>query len=106
MADRYASFANSGPGRTLVKRLGLPDPPRLRRFRPGDPLTEGPVLLGAAPGGRLAGPVGKQFDVTDVFADGIRYGALIFDATGITDSAGLRALFDFFHPSARSLRTA
>ena len=26
MSDRYASFANSSPGRTLVKRLGLPQP--------------------------------------------------------------------------------
>ena len=36
MTDRYASFANSGPGRAVVKRLGLPDPPRLRRHQPGD----------------------------------------------------------------------
>ena len=54
MSDRYASFAHSGPGRALVKRLGLPDPPRLRRLPPGDPLVTGPVLLGGAPGGRLA----------------------------------------------------
>src|SRR5689334_10908218 len=59
MGDRYASFANSGPGRTMIKRLGLPDPPRLRRWTPGDPLTEGPVLVGAAPGGRLADEVRK-----------------------------------------------
>ena len=59
MTDRYASFANSGPGRTLVRRLGLPNPPRLRRHRPGDPLVPGPVLLGAAPGGRLADAVRK-----------------------------------------------
>lgn len=53
MTDRYASFAASAPGRALVRRLGLPDPPRLRRYLPGDPLAPGPVLLGAAPGGRL-----------------------------------------------------
>ncbi len=57
MSDRYASFAHTGAGRALVKRLGLPDPPRLRRHRPGDPLLPGPVLLGAAPGGRLREPV-------------------------------------------------
>jgi 3-oxoacyl-[acyl-carrier protein] reductase len=108
MADRYASFANSGPGRTLVKRLGLPDPPRLRRHRPGDPLTEGPVLLGAAPGGRLAEQSRKLIEtagtaVTDTPTADTRYGALVFDATGITDSARLRQLYDFFHPHARSL---
>jgi 3-oxoacyl-[acyl-carrier protein] reductase len=109
MADRYANFANSGLGRTMVKRLGLPDPPRLRRHRPGDPLTEGPVLLGAAPGGRLAEPVRKLLEtsgteVTDQATEGVRMGALVFDATGIVDSGGLRALYDFFHPYARSLR--
>ena len=62
MADRYASFANSELGRTMVRRLGLPDPPRLRRYEPGDPLADGPVLLGAAPGGRLACPVRDLLD--------------------------------------------
>ena len=111
MADRYANFANSGLGRTVVKRLGLPAPPRLRRHRPGDPLTTGPVLLGAAPGGRLADPVRKLLEnagveVIDSGGAEARNGALIFDATGITGSAGLRALYDFFHPYARSLATA
>jgi 3-oxoacyl-[acyl-carrier protein] reductase len=108
MADRYASFANSGLGKGMVKRLGLPDPPRLRRYRPGDPIADGPVLLGAAPGGRLDEPVGKLLEAAGVevngaAADGVKYGALVFDATGITDSTGLRALYDFFHPYARSL---
>ena len=104
MADRYANFAGSAPGRALIKRLGLPDPPRLRRYQPGDPLTEGPVRLGAAPGGRLTDPVGEVLKSAgvEIAADG-PYGALIFDATGIDDSTGLRALYDFFHPAARAL---
>ncbi|GLX99876.1 MULTISPECIES: 3-oxoacyl-ACP reductase [Actinoplanes] len=111
MADRYANFANSGLGRTVVKRLGLPDPPRLRRHRPGDPLTTGPVLLGAAPGGRLAEPVRKLLDaagvtVVDPEGEVTGAGALIFDATGITRTSGLRALFDFFHPYARALQSS
>ncbi|MBM2616640.1 3-oxoacyl-ACP reductase [Actinoplanes sp. LDG1-06] len=108
MGDRYASFANSGPGRSLVKRLGLPDPPRLRRYRPGDPLTEGPVLVGAAPGGRLEDPVRKLLssvgvEAVDEAAEGAKHGALIFDATGITDATALNELYAFFHPCARSL---
>jgi 3-oxoacyl-[acyl-carrier protein] reductase len=106
MADRYASFAHSGPGRVLIKRLGLPDPPRLRRYHAGDPVADGPVLLGSTQG-RLAAGVRKLLEQAGVeladAADG-PYAALILDATGITDSAGLRALYDFFHPSARSLR--
>ncbi|MER7455412.1 3-oxoacyl-ACP reductase [Micromonospora sp. NPDC126480] len=111
MTDRYASFVQTGAGRALVKRLGLPDPPRLRRHRPGDPLVPGPVLLGAAAGGRLAGPVGKILTAAGVElrdpaagTDGTaRFGALVYDATGITDSTGLRQLYDFFHPHARSV---
>jgi len=100
MGDTYASFANSVVGRGVVKRLGLPDPPRLRRHRPGDPLTTAPVLVGGD--GRLADEVRKLADTSAAE----RYGALVFDATGITDSAGLRAVYDFFHPVARSLVTS
>ncbi|MFI7574629.1 3-oxoacyl-ACP reductase [Micromonospora sp. NPDC049497] len=111
MTDRYASFVQSGAGRALVRRLGLPDPPRLRRHTPGDPLLTGPVLLGAATGGRLAEPVGKILtaagvELRDPAADDdaeARFGALVYDATGITDSAQLRQLYDFFHPRARSV---
>jgi 3-oxoacyl-[acyl-carrier protein] reductase len=116
MTDRYASFVRSGAGRALVKRLGLPDPPRLRRHTPGDALVTGPVLLGSATGGRLAEPVGKTLTAAGVeLADpataaaasaadaGRRYAALVYDATGITDSTGLRQLYDFFHPHARSV---
>ncbi|NES26067.1 3-oxoacyl-ACP reductase [Micromonospora terminaliae] len=111
MTDRYASFVQTGAGRTLVKRLGLPDPPRLRRHTPGDPLVPGPVLLGSSSGGRLAEPVGKVLTAagvelvdpaaaTDAAA---RFAALVYDASGISDSTGLRQLYDFFHPQARAL---
>ena len=111
MTDRYASFVQTGAGRALVKRLGLPDPPRLRRHTPGDPLVPGPVLLGSATGGRLAEPVGKMLtaagvELVDPAADSdaaARFAALVYDASGITDSTGLRQLYDFFHPHARAL---
>ncbi|WP_433081351.1 3-oxoacyl-ACP reductase [Dactylosporangium sp. CA-052675] len=101
MTDRYATFAHSGAGKFLVRRLGLPDPPTLRRFRAGEGF--GPVTLGGD--GRLAEPTRHILDkLPTVIGDGERPAALIFDATGITDSAGLRAIFDFFHPVIRSLR--
>ena len=109
MTDRYASFANSGPGRAIVKRLGLPTPPRLRRHRDGDPVAAGPVLLGPASPGRLADPIRKLLTSANVDAREHveaeeRLGALVFDASGIADTAGLRRLYDFFHPYARSLQ--
>ncbi|MFG3422864.1 3-oxoacyl-ACP reductase [Micromonospora sp. NPDC048063] len=110
MTDRYASFVRSGAGRALVKRLGLPDPPRLRRHTPGDPLAPGPVLLGAATGGRLAEQVGRILTAAGVelrdpaaVEPTERFAALVLDATGITDSTELRQLYDFFHPHARSV---
>ncbi|MGV9210607.1 3-oxoacyl-ACP reductase [Micromonospora sp. RB23] len=110
MTDRYASFVQSAAGRSLVKRLGLPDPPRLRRHQPGDPLLPGPALLGAADGGRLTEAVttiltaaGVELRDTRTVAAEDRFGALVYDATGITDSTQLRQLYDFFHPHARTL---
>ena len=85
-------------GRPLVKRLGLPDPPRLVRWRPGDALTPGPILLGpdSAP----------HFDqLSDLLKpqEAQRYHALVFDGTGLDTPEGLSGLYDFFHPVARSL---
>lgn len=52
MADTYTQLVNSRVGRQLASRLGLPRPTTLRRYAPGDPLVEGPVLV--------AGPSGKH----------------------------------------------
>jgi len=111
MNDRYAGFAGSGLGRTLTKRLGLPQPVPLHRYRDGEPPVPGPVLVGGE--GRLRGAVGEVLDKLSVelrdpaavTADGTppANAALVFDATGIADSGGLRALYDFFHPRARSV---
>ena len=108
MGDRYTSFANSGPGSAIVRRLGLPDPPRLRRHRPGDPLVTAPVVIGGD--GRLAGPVREVLFAAgvDISGDspsaGAKVSALAYDATGLTNTPALREVFDFFHPLARSLQ--
>ncbi|MDI1461801.1 3-oxoacyl-ACP reductase [Catellatospora sp. KI3] len=101
MSDRYTSFARSGAGRAIVKRLGLPNPPKLPRFKAGDALIPGPVLVGPSDGPRAEG-LGKLLGA----AEAEKYHGLVFDATGITSPAGLQALYDFFHPVARSLTPA
>ena len=158
MSDRYANFVATGAGRALVKRLGLPNPPRLRRYHPGARELAGAVLLGGD--GRLAEPIARVLANLDadvrrptVTAPGAaetarpaeaspppvepgvgnatpiagadhtapaaavdvtepamtepalsgRFGALIFDATGITSPAKLHDLYAFFQPYARSL---
>jgi len=45
MPDTYLQLVNSGPTATLAKRLGLPRPAVLRRYTPGAPLVDGPVLV-------------------------------------------------------------
>ena len=101
-ADRYSQLVASGPGATLATRLGLPRPEPLRRFVPGQPALDGPVLVGGA--GRLVEALREQLaghGVAD--PDDTRFGALVFDATGITDVEGLQQLHTFFHPVLRRL---
>jgi 3-oxoacyl-[acyl-carrier protein] reductase len=45
VTDKYTQLVNSGIGRDVAKRLGLPQPAILRRYHPGDPLITGPVLV-------------------------------------------------------------
>jgi 3-oxoacyl-[acyl-carrier protein] reductase len=114
MTDRYQQFATSGIGRLMVGRLGLPNPIPLRRYEPGQSMLTGPALLGAAPGGRLLDTVTAVLTKADADIrtsvtsgnsadDGARYGALVFDATGITAPEQLRELHSFFHPVIRGL---
>ena len=126
MSDRYQQFAESRPGRLVVRRLGLPDPVVLRRHEPGAPVLHAPALLGAASGGRLAEPVarvlaavGAEAWVADQTArraaadaglsardradETDELGALLFDASGIASSEELRAVYEFFHEHIRQL---
>ncbi|AEG43132.1 3-oxoacyl-ACP reductase [Isoptericola variabilis] len=45
MTDSYTRLVNTGLTKTLASKLGLPRPAVLRRYRPGDALTVGPVLV-------------------------------------------------------------
>ncbi|WP_199429049.1 3-oxoacyl-ACP reductase [Qaidamihabitans albus] len=109
MADRYQQFTKTPIGRLVVPRLGLPDPPVLRRYRPGQPALDGPAFVGAAPGGRLEKTLRSRLADAGIevlagpAGDDTRYGALVFDATGITDPAALRELYAFFQPVIRKV---
>jgi 3-oxoacyl-[acyl-carrier protein] reductase len=113
MADRYQKFVSSGFGRGVAKRLGLPQPATLRRYDPNEPFLPGIVLCGEAKGGALAEPLTGLLAAAGV--DVVRPEAepaetqeplagMVFDASGITDTEGLRALYDFFHPVVRRIR--
>ena len=129
MADRYQQLVNTPIGRIVAKQVGLPNPPRLRRYEPGQPVIDGPVLLGAARGSRLAASLtaGLASVGADTFTpmdDDLRtaaaqtgldaalfnpdaapaeqrFKALVFDASGIDSSERLVEAYEFLHPTIR-----
>jgi 3-oxoacyl-[acyl-carrier protein] reductase len=109
MSDLYAQAVSSPPGKLLASRLGLPQPARLKRYRPGAPVIADPVLFGAAPGGRLGNSVERVLDeiaATRAHEGDGRIGALVFDATGIADSTQLVELQRFFHPNVKRVNSS
>ncbi|MEO6858885.1 MAG: 3-oxoacyl-ACP reductase [Solirubrobacteraceae bacterium] len=132
MADRYQQLVNTPIGRIVTKRIGLPNPPRLQRHAPGQPVIDGPVLLGAAADSRLAAQLteilasigAEAFTPMDeplhsAAADaqldaGVwnpeaageqRFKALVLDATGIRSSGQLKEAWAFLRPSIRRVMT-
>ena len=90
---------------------GLPAPTRLRRYSADQPLVDRPVLTGSAPGARIDLrwiPLAVT-PHSPLAGEGLGEGsgpwsAIIFDATGITDVAGLSELHEFTAPAFRNLR--
>jgi 3-oxoacyl-[acyl-carrier protein] reductase len=111
-ADTYQRLTNRQPGRFVARRLGLPASTPLRRYQPGQPLLAGPALVGGAPGGRLRETVsdvlrGAGAEVRPAAGDPEeRFGALIFDASGIAASEDLHELYAFFHPVIRRVEAS
>jgi 3-oxoacyl-[acyl-carrier protein] reductase len=84
---------------SLVRRLGVPRIPVLRRYEPGQPLLDGPALVGGS--GRLVEPVRallKEFgDPED------KVGAVVLDATDARTLDDLAAAQEFLTPAVRRL---
>lgn len=107
-SDLLSTVINSAPGSFLAKQFGLPAPETLRRYRRGEPPLAGSLLIGGE--GRLAEPVraalAGDYDIVGNNVGGRwadTFGGLVFDATGITQPGGLRALHEFFTPLLRNL---
>ena len=110
-SDLYTQLVTSGPGSFLAKQLGIPQPETLRRYRPEDPPLPGPLLIAGE--GRVCEPLRAALAADyDLVGNNIggrwadTFGGLVFDATGITEPAGLKALHDFFTPLLRNLRAS
>ncbi len=108
MSDRYQQLINTPIGRLVSRQVGLPVPVELER---GAGAIDGPVLLGAAPGGRLSDAItrvlaGLGADVVGLESASAeeRFKALVFDASGIAVSEALHDAYAFFHASIRRMR--
>ncbi|HYZ68761.1 MAG TPA: 3-oxoacyl-ACP reductase [Mycobacterium sp.] len=106
--DLYSQIVHSAPGSFLAKQLGIPQPETLRRYKPGDPPLAGTLLIGGE--GRAVEPLrtalAEDYDVVSNNLGGRwadSFGGVVFDATGITEPAGLKALYKFFTPLLRNL---
>lgn len=103
--DRYQRLSSTPPGRFLVGRLGLPESTPLRRYEPGQPLLDGPAVIGGPPEHRLLSAVERVLEATASTAlapaavtDTTNIVAAVFDASAITRSEDLAKLRDFFSP--------
>jgi 3-oxoacyl-[acyl-carrier protein] reductase len=106
MTDRYLHLVNSGVGARVASTLGLPRPAMLRRYRRGDPLAAGPVLLGPTrfPPRALARMLSAAgVEVATATDDAVRFGALVMDARTVAAPADLYAVRDFLGSHVRSL---
>ena len=134
MADRYQQLVNTPIGRIVTKQIGLPNPPRLERYEPGQPVIAGPVLLGAAPGSRLSRAIADVLasigaEVATPMDEPVRgaaaaagldagiwnpdappaeqrFKALVLDATGISSSQELVQAWGFLHPAIRRVMSS
>ena len=106
--DLYSQIVHSTPGSFLARQLGIPQPEPLRRYRPGEPPLAGSLLIGGD--GRVVEPLRTALaddyqlvgnNLGGRWAD--KFGGLLFDATGITEPAGLKALYEFFTPLLRNV---
>jgi 3-oxoacyl-[acyl-carrier protein] reductase len=106
--DLYSQLVHSAPGNFLAKQLGIPQPETLRRYRAGEPPLAGSLLIGGE--GRVVEPMrlalAEDYDVVSNNIGGRwadSFGGLVFDATGITEPAGLKGLYEFFTPVLRNI---
>lgn len=102
MADRYSDFANSGLGKQVVGRLGLPRPTVLRRFAPEQELLRGPAFVSSPALATVVARCGAAV-VADVDVDVDKWSALVVDATEVATVADLRGIYDNLAPRLRQL---
>jgi 3-oxoacyl-[acyl-carrier protein] reductase len=110
MANPLEKLFYSTPGQALAGKLGLPEPPELRRGRtlPAEPLVATP-LAGSTLGAETLALLGVG--ANDALADDApeppaypdRIGGIVIDACGLRTIAGLEGLRQVLRPAVRAL---
>ncbi|PZT72418.1 MULTISPECIES: 3-oxoacyl-ACP reductase [unclassified Streptomyces] len=105
MADRYLHLTGTAPGKFLTRKLGLPQPARLRRWTLETPTLTGPVVHLTAGKSAVTEELAAVLTATGlaVTARADRPAALVLDATAVRDTTGLAAVHAALHPAVRSL---
>lgn len=111
MADGYSNFVNNGFGKKLAKQIGLPQPPVLRRYEPGQALLDGPAavgVVGSGVAGANAAAIIRSSDATvlDATAEanyGDKLGALVIDVTQAKKLSDLEAFRAIAAPAVKAL---
>ena len=108
MADRYLRLTGTAPGRFLTRRLGLPQPVRLRRWSAEQPSFQGELLHLTAGKSELdLAPVlarsGPRFGGEGPHSGGEGPVAVVLDATGVRDIDALAEVHAALHPVVRSV---
>jgi 3-oxoacyl-[acyl-carrier protein] reductase len=106
MTDTYTRLVSKGLGRDVAKKLGLPQPAVLRRYEPGQPLINGPVLVeGSSPGADALAAKLLEWDL-DVRRHAIpkeRLGAIVLVLDDMESPADLEQPVLTAAPSLRDL---
>ena len=108
-ADAYTSFVSGGLGQRLASTLGLPQPVPLRRYTPGAPLLEGPVLAGGhgdtpALAALRDGLAEDGVDLLDTVPEEGRLGGVVVDLSAAEGPEDLDALRATLAPARKRLR--
>ncbi len=108
-SDAYTSFVAGGVGKKLATTLGLPQPVPLRRYEPGAPLLEGPLLAGGhgdtpALTALRDGLATAGADLVDTVPEEGRLGGVVVDLTAADGPEDLEALRATLGPALRRLR--
>lgn len=109
MTDRLLKLSQQPATRKILQSIGLPTPVALARGQgayEAQPLAGTRALFGAADGGfasdaaraALLAAGAELLATVDALGEGGKASVVVFDATGVSGAADLKALYQFFNP--------